>query len=232
MSYRATPKLPQVFHLVHFVSPLKPTHGERYGIDQFYTSPNLRQSATTLIICPDEYLSFRCPAKVLGRGSTPEWLVTSLGKILQVLDPNLIDNLLAGDKRALARSITLIERSGPDARNLLQSISSHVGRSYTVGITGPPGAGKSTLVDRIASDLRNRSGWNGSSEAPKVGILAADPTSPFTGGAILADRVRMQRHYKDPGVYIRSMATRGSQGGLPRCTRDAVKLLDVYGTPM
>ena len=147
-----------------------------------------------------------------------------------MLDPTLIDNLLAGDKRALARSITLVERSGPDARDLLQRISPHVGRSYTVGITGPPGAGKSTLVDRIASDLRNRSGWNGSSEAPKVGILAADPTSPFTGGAILADRVRMQRHYKDPGVYIRSMATRGSQGGLPRCTRDAVKLLDVYGT--
>ena len=147
-----------------------------------------------------------------------------------MLDPTLIDNLLAGDKRALARSITLVERSGPDARDLLQHISPHVGRSYTIGITGPPGAGKSTLVDRIASDLRNRTYWNGSSQAPTVGILAADPTSPFTGGAILADRVRMQRHYKDPGVYIRSMATRGSQGGLPRCTRDAVKLLDVYGT--
>ena len=147
-----------------------------------------------------------------------------------MITPDLIDNLLAGDKRALARSITLVERSGPDAQVLLQQINPHVGRSYTVGITGPPGAGKSTLVDRIASDLRSRGGWNGLSQAPKVGILAADPTSPFTGGAILADRVRMQRHYKDPGVYIRSMATRGSQGGLPRCARDAVKLLDVYGT--
>lgn len=122
----------------------------------------------------------------------------------------------------------MVERSGPDARDLIQAVSSRVGRSYTIGITGPPGAGKSTLVDRIASDLRNR-GWNGSAEPPSVGILAADPTSPFTGGAILADRVRMQRHYKDPGVYIRSMATRGSQGGLPRSTRDAMKLLDVYG---
>ena len=143
-------------------------------------------------------------------------------------NPQLIENLLAGDKRALARAITIVERSGPAARDLIHGISAHVGRSYTVGITGPPGAGKSTLVDRITSDLRTR-GWNGSSD-PKVGILAADPTSPFTGGAILADRVRMQRHYKDPGVYIRSMATRGSQGGLPRSTRDALKLLDVYGT--
>ena len=143
-------------------------------------------------------------------------------------NPQLIANLLAGDKRALARAITIVERSGPDARDLIHSISAHVGRSYTIGITGPPGAGKSTLVDRITSDLRTR-GWNGSSD-PKVGILAADPTSPFTGGAILADRVRMQRHYRDPGVYIRSMATRGSQGGLPRSTRDAIKLLDVYGT--
>ncbi len=145
-----------------------------------------------------------------------------------MINPQLIKDLLAADKRALARAITIVERSGTDARNLIHAISPHLGRAYTVGITGPPGAGKSTLVDRIASDLRTR-GWNGSSD-PKVGILAADPTSPFTGGAILADRVRMQRHYKDPGVYIRSMATRGSQGGLPRSTRDAMKLLDVYGT--
>ena len=143
-------------------------------------------------------------------------------------DHDLVNRLLAGDKRALARAITIVERAGPEARDILSAVDAHAGRAYTVGITGPPGAGKSTLVDRITSDLRTR-GWNGATEPPTVGILAADPTSPFTGGAILADRVRMQRHYRDPGVYIRSMATRGSQGGLPKSTRDAMKLLDVYG---
>ena len=142
---------------------------------------------------------------------------------------SLINDLISGDKRALARAISIVEREGPEARDILQAISGHTGRGYTIGVTGPPGAGKSTLVDRMTSLLRSRA-WGESDEPPKVGILAADPTSPLTGGAVLADRVRMQRHYKDPGVYIRSMATRGSHGGLPRATRNAVKLLDAYGS--
>ncbi|MCH8088839.1 MAG: methylmalonyl Co-A mutase-associated GTPase MeaB [Chloroflexi bacterium] len=141
----------------------------------------------------------------------------------------LIQRLLRGDKRALARGISIIERGGDEASEILKAIGSHIGRAFTIGITGPPGAGKSTLVDKLTSVLRaNPRGQAG--EPPLVSILAADPTSPFTGGAILADRVRMQRHYKDPGVFIRSMATRGSHGGLPRTTRNAVKLLDAYGS--
>ena len=123
--------------------------------------------------------------------------------------------------RALARAISTIERGGSDRDSLIAEVYGRRGNSRVVGITGPPGAGKSTLVDRFARLCRSRD--------QTVGILAVDPTSPFTGGALLGDRIRMQGLYTDPGVYIRSMATRGAMGGLARATRDAVDLLDAVG---
>jgi LAO/AO transport system kinase len=126
-----------------------------------------------------------------------------------------------GDLRALARSISLIEDESPLAAPLVAALYPHSGRAYLVGITGPPGAGKSTLVDRLAGSLR--------AAGHTVGVIAVDPTSPFTGGAILGDRVRMQAHAGDPGVFIRSMATRGQLGGLARATSEAAVVLDAGG---
>ncbi len=133
----------------------------------------------------------------------------------------LVQSLLERQPRALGRAVSLAEDGGGAARQLIARIYPHTGRARVVGVTGPPGAGKSTLVDRLARHCRAR--------GQTVGILAVDPTSPFTGGALLGDRVRMQGHYTDPGVYIRSMATRGAMGGLARATRDAVDLLDAAG---
>ncbi len=133
----------------------------------------------------------------------------------------LVPRLLAREPRALARAISLVEDGGPAQRELVRRIYDATGRARVVGVTGPPGAGKSTLVDRFARLLRTR--------GETVGILAVDPTSPFTGGALLGDRIRMQGLYTDPGVFIRSMATRGAMGGLARATRDAVDLLDAAG---
>jgi LAO/AO transport system kinase len=129
--------------------------------------------------------------------------------------------LLAAQPRALGRAISVVEDGGPQRRQLVGEIYPHTGRARVVGVTGPPGAGKSTLVDRIAQALRARD--------RKVAILAVDPTSPFTGGAILGDRIRMQSLYTDPGVFIRSMATRGAMGGLARATHDAMDLVDAAG---
>jgi LAO/AO transport system kinase len=126
-----------------------------------------------------------------------------------------------GDLRALARAISLIEDESPIAAPLVAALYPHSGRAYLVGITGPPGAGKSTLVDRLATLLR--------AAGHTVGVIAVDPTSPFTGGAILGDRVRMQAHAGDPGVFIRSMATRGQLGGLARATSEAAVVLDAAG---
>jgi len=135
--------------------------------------------------------------------------------------PGLADRLLSGDARAIARAISLIEDEAPAATDLLRRIFPHTGRAYLVGVTGPPGAGKSTLVDRMTQQLRAR--------GKTVGVVAVDPTSPFSGGAILGDRVRMQSHAGDPGVFIRSMATRGHLGGVARATYEVALVLDAAG---
>jgi LAO/AO transport system kinase len=129
--------------------------------------------------------------------------------------------ILSGDLRALARAATAVENRRPEAETLLQELFPHTGRSKVIGITGSPGAGKSTLVDRFIRELRN--------EKKAVGVLAVDPTSPYTGGAILGDRIRMLAHHADEGVFIRSMATRGWLGGLAAATTDMAVLLDAAG---
>ncbi|MBI4288469.1 MAG: methylmalonyl Co-A mutase-associated GTPase MeaB [Chloroflexi bacterium] len=126
-----------------------------------------------------------------------------------------------GDRQSLARLISLVERESPDVPEIMRLIQPRLGHAHTVGVTGPPGAGKSTLVDRLTAVIRR--------EKLTVGIVAVDPTSPFSGGAVLGDRIRMQQHYLDEGVFIRSMATRGSHGGLPRTVRGVIKLLDAFG---
>lgn len=132
-----------------------------------------------------------------------------------------VNRLQTGDMRALARAITAIENRAPESMALLKALFPFSGRSRIVGLTGAPGAGKSTLVDQLAREYRKRGNT--------VGIIAVDPTSPYTGGAILGDRIRMQSHYGDPGVYIRSMATRGALGGLARTTADVATALDASG---
>jgi LAO/AO transport system kinase len=133
----------------------------------------------------------------------------------------LADRVLQGDVRAAARLMRLIDDSQPAAEPELRVLFPSTGRAQLVGITGNPGAGKSTLVDRLISHLRGL--------GKTVGVLAVDPTSPFTGGAILGDRIRMQDHALDPGVFIRSLATRGQLGGLSRATGDCVRVLDAMG---
>ena len=127
----------------------------------------------------------------------------------------------AGDIRAISRAMTEIENRSPNARSLLQKLFPQTGNSYCVGVTGAPGTGKSTLVDRMAAHYR--------AQQEAVGVIAVDPSSPFTGGAILGDRIRMQGHASDAGVFIRSMATRGSLGGLSQAASDAALLLDAAG---
>jgi LAO/AO transport system kinase len=135
--------------------------------------------------------------------------------------PRLSERDAGGDPRAVARAITIVENEAPESAALIQRLHPHTGHAYLVGLTGPPGAGKSTLVDKLTAELRGR--------GLRVGIIAVDPTSPYSGGAILGDRVRMQSHASDPGVFIRSMATRGHLGGLARTTGDVAVVLDAAG---
>jgi LAO/AO transport system kinase len=135
-----------------------------------------------------------------------------------------VDQLRSGDSRALARAISTVENHSSGWIELLKELFPHTGRALTIGLTGAPGAGKSTLVDQLAKHYRG--------ENHTVGIIAVDPTSPYTGGAILGDRIRMQQHFSDPGIYIRSMATRGSLGGLARTTADVALVLDAAGRDM
>src|SRR5215831_17240367 len=136
---------------------------------------------------------------------------------------DLVTRMLGGDRLALARLITRVENRAPDVAEIMRAVHPRTGRAYVLGVTGPPGAGKSTLVDALTARLRAGN--------LSVGIIAVDPSSPFTGGAVLGDRIRMQSHTLDPGVFIRSMATRGSVGGLARATADVIKLMDAFGFP-
>ena len=133
----------------------------------------------------------------------------------------MVEKVISGDVRAVARLIRDIDDGMPEVREILKRLYPHTGKAYVVGITGAPGVGKSTLVDQMVAHLRG--------QGKTVGVLAVDPTSPFSGGAILGDRVRMQRHSMDPGVFIRSMATRGHFGGLTQSTRSAIDVLDAMG---
>jgi LAO/AO transport system kinase len=134
---------------------------------------------------------------------------------------DLVERLLSGDRRALARMVTLIENNAPVARQYLAELHLHAGSGHIIGITGAPGAGKSTLVTHMVRELRRRD--------RKVGVVAVDPSSPFSGGAILGDRIRMMELAGDPNVFIRSMASRGSLGGLSASTRDVVRAMDAAG---
>ena len=133
----------------------------------------------------------------------------------------LVEKMLGGAQQPLSRLISVVERESPEVPEIMKEIYPHLGHAYSVGVTGPPGAGKSTLVDKLTAEIRTK--------GLSVGVIAVDPTSPFSGGAVLGDRIRMQQHYLDPEVFIRSMASRGSRGGLPMTARNVIKLLDAFG---
>lgn len=133
----------------------------------------------------------------------------------------LVEELLKGNRRAAARMISFVENDDPLKRELLAELYPHTGNAYVVGITGAPGSGKSSLVDCLLQKMRQ--------DGFKIGVIAVDPTSPFSGGAILGDRIRMQDHALDHNIFIRSMGTRGSLGGLSRSTREAIQVLDAFG---
>jgi LAO/AO transport system kinase len=134
---------------------------------------------------------------------------------------NWVEKLRGGDVRALSRAITAVENRAPEATPLLKELFPFSGQARMIGMTGAPGSGKSTLVDQLARIYRRQN--------RQIGIVAVDPSSPYTGGAILGDRIRMQWHHADPGIYIRSMATRGALGGLARTTADVATVLDAAG---
>ena len=134
---------------------------------------------------------------------------------------DMVEQMLSGNTASLARLISLIEGEGSEISHIMKLIYPHTGKAYRIGITGPPGLGKSTIVDRLTAVVR--------SQGLGVGIIAVDPTSPFSGGAVLGDRIRMQQHCLDEGVFIRSMATRGSLGGLPRTVNEVINIVDAAG---
>jgi len=134
---------------------------------------------------------------------------------------DMVEQMLSGNTASLARLISLIEGEGSEISHIMKLIYPHTGKAYRIGITGPPGLGKSTIVNRLTAVVR--------SQGLGVGIIAVDPTSPFSGGAVLGDRIRMQQHCLDEGVFIRSMATRGSLGGLPRTVNEVINVIDAAG---
>jgi LAO/AO transport system kinase len=134
---------------------------------------------------------------------------------------NLISKMLEGDRLALSRLISVVESRKYSTTKILKEINPHTGNSYLIGITGPPGAGKSTLISCIVKSYSN--------QGKKIGILAVDPTSPFSGGAVLGDRIRMQEHTQDKNVFIRSLGSRGSHGGMSRSTSELIKIYDAFG---
>src|SRR5712692_2407033 len=160
---------------------------------------------------PSFCLHLRCSVFICGFRFAP----------MAIAVDNWAEQVRAGDVRAISRAITAIENHDPQAEQVLRQLFPSTGQAYLLGVTGAPGTGKSTLVDRLAAFYRR--------EQQTVGIIAVDPTSPFTGGAILGDRIRMQGHATDAGIYIRSMATRGFLGGLARATGDVALLLDAAG---
>ncbi len=133
----------------------------------------------------------------------------------------LVTSMLAGEKNSLARLISLAENDSPNLPEIIEMLRPRLSKAYRVGITGPSGVGKSTLVDKLTTTIR--------SKGLAVGVIAVDPSSPISGGAVLGDRIRMQQHYLDDGVFIRSMATRGSHGGLSKAVASAINLLDAFG---
>jgi len=133
----------------------------------------------------------------------------------------LVTSMLAGEENSLARLISVAENDSPELPEIIEMLRPHLGKAYCVGVTGPPGVGKSTLIDKLTTVSRNK--------GLRVGIIAVDPTSPISGGAVLGDRIRISQHYLDQGVFIRSMATRGSQGGLSKAVAPTASLLDAFG---
>ncbi|MGB9740842.1 MAG: methylmalonyl Co-A mutase-associated GTPase MeaB [Candidatus Bathyarchaeia archaeon] len=134
---------------------------------------------------------------------------------------DIVKGVLSGDRRSIARAITIIENDEPQAKDIIASIYPYTGKAHVIGLTGPGGSGKSTLIEKVVREYRRK--------GKTVGVIAVDPTSPFTGGAFLGDRIRMQELSTDSGVFIRSMATRNYSGGIAKATKDAVKVLDASG---
>ncbi|MEO0114635.1 MAG: methylmalonyl Co-A mutase-associated GTPase MeaB [candidate division WOR-3 bacterium] len=152
---------------------------------------------------------------------TPKVMLAEKGLTIKMGLDELLEQFWAGDRRACGQLISMVENDNQMANEILNKVYNRIGRAYRIGVTGPPGAGKSTLVEKIALRFRQ--------DNLTVGIVAVDPSSPFSGGAILGDRVRMAELFLDPGVFIRSMATRGSLGGLASKTKEVCDLLDAFG---